>query len=869
MNIPKDPLSVDPSYIPPQNNPIEQASGAQSLSGHQDSVETSSGESPKRATQSTSSPQLETPKTSNDYSLIDFFRAISEATRAFRKQLSASEYADLSLRHSATQLALSDIKSLLSLYKERQDAIAKIEKEAKQELEELQKKLKEMQDLANEQENRINELNSGSPLEQQKYQELILAYDNYVNNLKNIGVVDLGNGNFSVPDGAQDKFNFFTQQYQEGVNKFNNYWEGRLNEINAYNSATIDYNKKVLEYNKAVEEFVSKFNLSEYLLNNQLKIPILGGAGLRDVSGYRSQLEKPSLISGPGTVQTYPPPTYARSIAQSGPPLLTKLTPFTPLSANDSHTIYVGVYSSLYESQVSPIDQQIKASTITYSPFLNRQQWLFLSEDSIPDPILNNKPLALKILPAAIINPKPPLSSSSGEANLFIMQAMGLGSSHIQSILGQKLLKQVLEGTQLETLDTLDKEQREEKIKIFMDRLMLLSVGLLSNHSLQALFPGFSIIADALSSLPKDSPAFSLLFSVSLANRIQEEIGQDSLSPALRTLLKDIPEFAQLPETEIEQLTTILSLGQLLTAGKLLEENLGLPGLLATILSSHLTTAEANTLSSQTQQENRQESEKLQTLLYDHASSQGYSEEIALFLAQIGSQLVQQGLSTPSITAISSPQSIQKPLLVDSIKAALILTGDYSLTQAEALAQEALDLTFLDTPFLSTQKFRQTLESHLKDLGVPRSSDIATQAVLLPAIDNRLKLSEKSPLSQAELTTLIETRSFQLLSPQLGTELSKQITQEIIKTLFGNSSKSDPTNNPLSLLNEINKQTQIINKNQKQTKVLETFKETIKNKEDFYAFSLKIMDPAYLFIFSSNPGMISSNQTNKKMDIFI
>lgn len=47
---------------------------------------------------------------------------------------------------------------------------------------------------------------------------------------------------------------------------------------------------------------------------------------------------------------------------------------------------------------------------------------------------------------------------------------------------------------------------------------------------------------------------------------------------------------------------------------------------------------------------------------------------------------------------------------------------------------------------------------------------------------------------------------------------------------------------------------------------MKTFKETILSMENFYRFSLKLMDPAYLFVFT---GIIYAKEGKKPIDIQI
>ena len=610
------------------------------------------------------------------------------------------------------------------------------------------------------------------------------------------------------------------------------------------------------------------------------------------------------------------------------------------------------MYDHLYESTIAHFDQSILQFTTLWS-FLVRKNIENLDKISSGNPLLNSKPLAQKILPATLFTTK--IRKPNASASSLAMAAMDLGNPHLQTVLGKALLKETIEHARLKSLEGLSEEEKKQKIEQLVDKLLVLSVGLLGNQSMQALFPSLGIISDSLTTLPKDSPAFAILFAVSLSNRIQEDVNQGVTTEALQTFLKTNPEFAALPEEDRANLAASLHLGQLIVAGKLLEDNLGLQGLIAQILPSLSPTLEPHLIIPQAEQENKQESVELQTRIKDHFVHQGYSEDKALFLAQTGAELTQEGLLTPHVTSNISSNTINQPLLLNSVKAELVM-ADYSLEEANTIAHEAIDRTLTDAPYPSTKQFRAALESHLTDLEVKTSTEIAIGAVVIPPAERSLPRVATPPappaveippatsrapappapsqpvaeptaaplpvpsqpaaertavplstpsqptaestaaaplpapsqpaaeptavplstpsqptaestaaaplpapqpaaeptavpssapvkLSTSELIAILEKRSLQLLVPQLGVQLAKQVTQEIAKSLFGNPDPDshDVVNlkSPYSLVNVITNQLYHLNieHNQNWTNAItETYKESIKTMESFYFF---------------------------------
>lgn len=962
MNIPKDPHPIQPPRVSSQPDEPSDSTGLIS-SSPKDSLTAARRDDPslRLLPQANAAPQLEAPQVSSSFS--NSFRIWTEALRSFRNQLSASEFANLESRTKFSQLAVSQAEEFARLIKDKENAISKIQKEVAGKLEDLQKQLTEMQELQKKQQAEIDQINAGNGLEKEQYEKLQLSYEKYMSQLESIGVKDLGNGHFLIPEDAKDQYNAFTSDYQKAVENFNTYWKGRSEQINKYNTSTAAYNNKVAEYNSALERFIKENHLSDYIQQNGIVIPKLVPASRRDISGYQERIDMPPLISSaPISISIHPLSANVQAIAQAGPSSLPRLPTFQPF---DVQKLYHAMYKDAYETHISSIEQ----SLIQYTSY-----WSFMIQQNIEgidqESMLNSKALADRLLF--------PRVRASASSESLTMQALGTDNPHLQVLIGQALLKEAIANAHIEAVDKLNQEEKEKMIAQLADQILLLSMGLLGNQSVQALFPSLGLISEILNSLPKDSPVIAILFAISLANRIQEDVGQGVNFGALQNYLNTIPELAGLSTEDKAKLGAALNLGQLLVAFKLLEENLGLHGLFELILPAISTDLIPPQLILKARQENQQEILGEQNRVKEHFINEGYSEEQAQFLAQMGVDLTEQGLLTPQMTSNISAKNVQQPLLTNSIKAELVL-AHYSLEEASDIAHKVVSQTLSEGPFASAKQFRAALESHLTDLQVKNSPEIAMGAVLIPtgktlptpsipfsptppptssplrstpstesasvapASSQSVRptstaqmpdqpasespavspaaspsaassvqpiassatpisappttaaqstapssplpqttaepstsptaeaLTPPAPLSPRELMVHVEKQVLQLLVPQLGAPLAKQVSQEIAKTLFGTANPEDlrdrdiPTPSPYALVNAIREQLHPLNIKHNQewaSAVTETFKESIKTMESFYAFSLKIMDPAYLYVFAS--GIIYGEQGKKK-----
>jgi hypothetical protein len=714
-------------------------------------------------------PQLSPPK-SKKISLGTFYKTINDATREFSQRLTASDQLNQQSRLRNSLLAIDQVKEYYELQEQRAAALAQVQSESQTSLEEWNQLMQEMQNLGKDQQQWMDEINKGNTIEQQQDQLLQNAYTDYLSALNGAGIIDQGNGIFLIPPGKEDAFNEYTQTYQSATDTFNTYWEKRLKGIEEYNAHTSTYNQQLQKLNEQVMNLIESNGLSSYFEVNP--VPQLPIAPTRNLSGAPTFISIPEPISGsPATVAISSLPPYIISIGNTGTPILLTLA-FVP-SILSSKEMEAGLYQSL----VAPIDKKMQG----VNDFLSSLD-KYNPNESIADPLLNYKPLALKLLPEGSVLPTHISKSIDPSNPLFSMQTPGIDQEQLQIFLGRNLIEQILQKD--------DNELDPKDAKELADQLSLLSLHILLEQSVEATLPTFSYISDAFSSLTRESPVFALLFTFSFSTRILQLQKEGSFEKTIQTFLDQSTQGSELSPATKQKIVGSLHQGQLSVLNELITQNLGLSGNKKSLPSKNM---------------------------QEFFVNQGFTGDKADFLASVGSEAAVNGLGSPTPPAIPKPQSINQPLAANSIAAALIVDQNYSLSQAQGVSQNALNLALSDAPFSSSQTFRSALERQLHDLGVQKSKEVAAQGIII------------SPSPSADTT--VESRVLDLLTPQIGTQMAQQVSTGFQQIL----AETIPNDN---------------------------FKESIKTMLSFYEFSLKLMEPFSRLIHS-----VYFQQSHNKVDI--
>lgn len=696
----------------------------------------------KEAASITAAPLLPKPKAKYP-SLRDFLTSLGNAQLNFQRVTLDSLDANQKFKLQQSDALVAQSLAVIDTQKRIDQAIQEIEKQTAALIEQIQGMFAEVDELIKMQNELIKQLEAGNQEEKAQFAELSAAYKTYTDGLKALGAKDDGNGNYTIPKDKKEEAEKLAADYQAAVDKFNTYWEGRLAQINAYNQSAQAYNAKAAEMNQSLNRLIDEYGLQM----NKDPVP---SVKLRDTTGYSTSIPGPTKNSEK-SYSLSPLPSFVKSIAKNGPNTI------PPLSFNPPNptSFYDAIYSKLYNDQVAPLNDEL-LQDLTYLAYLNLRACQPMI-DGIPHPILNRKPLAQLLLPESAITYRP--GTKSVEANPFWKNQGPEAQS--EKLLAKETIKEILA----------ESSQNEEEINRKAEQLMFLSVEQLSRLSRNALLQSAQQSGSLLASLPKDSPVFSILFSLALVKNIQDSAQNGWTSREVEAFTAQNPDFQLLSPDQRQSLAAAISTGQLLIAGKLLEANIGLPELFSNLLLAQVSPEHALALRTQTAAENLQAQSELQDQLASHFKNNGFSEEKAAFLAKMGADGVFNGTWSAPPLAVVSTTNINLPLFTDSLAASLILAQpNLTLTDALLIAQKAAQSTLVSGPFHSTDQLRRTLENKLAELGQKESSQlIAAQAILLP----------KSAPASADWKTTLNNYLQPLLTPHLGKEQTRTLTDEI------------------------------------------------------------------------------------------
>lgn len=356
-----------------------------------------------------------------------------------------------------------------------------------------------------------------------------------------------------------------------------------------------------------------------------------------------------------------------------------------------------------------------------------------------PDPVLQgSKPIAKKILREAENTPgfSTPNDSKAGGLSLSVLST-GLGSPALQSVLNKGLLSQIVNTIQQSDIDPKVKEK-------LVTNLTILTAGFLGNNAFQAALPSLGFLATHLNSLPRNSPAYPILFATSFANRISELTGSGTSEKAIKNLISQMPELKGLSETEkaslSKELAGAINIALLLVSAVFLAKTMGLEGLTPQLLAQlpGMTPEVMAKLVGSAETEGAKTGKGLADSIEQAYIAKGFGAEEAKFLGQFGAAIAEQGLLSPTATTVS-PTSVEVGLLTDSLVAQLV-EGGTELGKARALGETAIKTTMAGGPFASTSQFTQALENTLRGMGLGNQAyELSSGVVLYANSESRLK----------------------------------------------------------------------------------------------------------------------------------
>ncbi|MBA2369762.1 MAG: hypothetical protein H0V82_12185 [Candidatus Protochlamydia sp.] len=685
-------------------------------------------------------PVLVSPSTQFSNSMDDFFKTLSGAKVNLSQQFSKSDFIDQVTRKKASQLAGLMASFLADRFTALDVKIADNKAQSQLVVNELQALVNNMALQTNAQNALIVGLTSGNADEKAKTSALITAYTNYTNALAANGITSTGNGNYNVPAGKESIFNSLTATYKTAVNTYNTFRSSIYNTLNSYNASTNTYNTNATANNTNIALYINEYELQPILNEQGITTPNQPTALTRDATGYASAQLTASPISSPGSVFIYPPSTFIQTIASNGAPVIPGFAPQFPINVAP---LLPTIIDKKYEVNVKPLADEV-AAEVAYWSYLNALRVFDPVQDYTPDPLLNNKLITKRLAPTFIdaTQPVQENSSSGGGGQLSIL-SIGLGTPHINAMLGKGALTQAIQNLNL----GINYEQLQE----LTNELLLLSVGLIGTNGGEALLPSLGLITSLLTSLPKDSPVFSLLFAISFANRTQEGIAAGLTAEALKAFAQGNPLLQNLSDADLAALTAALNVGLLLISSKLIESSLGLPGLTAQLTLPLLPSDLSSGVIDQANSESKQASDEFFNQLNDYFVSKGYPTEEADFLSKLGTQLANEDFGGPSASSVS-------------------------LSSSNASSSSYTSSSNVSSSYTSSSNVSVSSSSSISTPSVSRSSYSVTDLSDSNNTDNTQSVASDGPTGDPELDAYLEANPYSSYSP-----INQQVLTDSIK----------------------------------------------------------------------------------------
>lgn len=913
------------SSITPMDNgsiPSDFSSGqsVENSTGIQDFLTPSSTDPPLQLFSSMSLPILEQP---GRITIRQFFTALQDPALNFKRQLDKASITDQKTRRILSRAFAIIAAQLQAQYNAYNITINQITANAQHETDHISNDTNAINDAIPDQNTEADSLNSGNAQEASENQSLIDDYNTYIQAIIDLGGYSNGDGTYTLPAGATQaetdailaQYNQAASDYSSQVAAFNSYRDGRDQEIGAYNIAATSYNNSVTSYNNDLTGIITTYNLQQIVQDNQLSFMFGPLADSRDTSMNTSDphADLPSTFTSLPAVITPPaiPSWVSSNTNVSNIPTMSSLS-YTLLDAAQLQLLYDGIYSDLYNQNASGQQAAIDTQTIILG-YQTIQDLLNPVQDYTPDP-RDFKPLHKRILPDAFIDSTKALTSvQRGGAGALTAQVTGIGSLKVARVFTQTAREQIANALLVNQANpAVFSDTRLEQLA---DQFAAVPLNLIGQSSLEAVLPSLASAASQLSVLPPESPVFSTIFALSFLNRTQELVNSPIPQQTVEGFIAQTPELANLTETAqaqlTAQLTSLLNLNLSLTATRLLLNKLGLIQLLPSVLSSLIPPEIVNLVRPALIQENQANQQELFSSIQNSFLKQGVQADKARFLAELGTQLAQAGLTSPTVSVISE-NTIRQDILTQSVQASLILSvPSLSLENAKQLSLLAVDQTLLNQAFNSSNQFIENLSNNLRALGINHATanTVAQEAIVIPSTveteapppisSNRSQVTSgvtsdsirrrnldhlletlDSTLSEQKLVGILTRRTLQLLTPQVGADLAKAVSVEIARALFGqtNPDAADLSNvkSPFSLVNVVKAEIDRYRSTQddhQSEKIASSFREFMKDNVQLDVFLEKLMRPQDVVLYSTATGIIYGGHTpsnwKKSIDILV
>lgn len=680
---------------------------------------------------SANSPAIPSPSFMFDNSTL-FFKTSSNASLAFGQTLDATITADQQLQAQRSLAAANEALVIAQIIAGVENAIKNGAADSQNKATTFQGEINTANGQTAAQQTAINTVNQGSNTDQTQYTNLQNAQTTFTNTITQppINATLNSDGTYTLPanepQAGIDAYNSAVNTYNGQIDTFNSYLSSRATAVSTYNAAVATYNAKVSSNNTSFSEFLNQNGLTAEFAADGIDLTQPAASPL-STSFYLQSIPDQATISAGGNIVN-----IASSIAP--PATVTQISSFNPtIPANLQNDIFNNDFAPTINAQ-----QNILNSSLSYYAFLEAQIINTPTNNSNSNPLLNTKPIALKILPNANIAAANPAKTPGGVgASSFSIQSVGLSNPQIQGVLGRANLSQAINNFNLDLSG--------EQIQQLVQQIQIFQVGQISTNAQSALFPILNALGTNLESIPSTSAAFGVLFALAFANGtllsaapLNDNENSGITNQALTTFLQGVPELSSLTPDQISQLAASVNLGQLLLSLKLLENNLGAPGLSSQVLLPLLTPESANAIATAAAQDDASNSTQLLATLNRQFSTQGFPPATTAFLARTG-VAVNNNLLTPSPSTVTRTNTNQQ-LLRNTVAASLVLNNsNITLRQARLAAIEAVRTINAanqgQTNPISTTTFRGQLQNQLTTQGFSfaAAQQAANEAVIVPS----------------------------------------------------------------------------------------------------------------------------------------
>jgi len=696
-------------------------------------------------------PQLP-PPSKPVISFLDFLDIVAAAQLGFQQMIREAE--DVRNNPQLQVPARSLTKESEEII-DTMDALANAEKQVDMETDKI---MNELGDIFNQaralntaQNKLINQIQEGNEEQQEQLEKIVADYNHYIDGLIKLGATTDGNGVYTIPDTpeAQAEYLRLTAEYQTSVTEFNQYWAGRIEEINQYNTATETYNSQATAINQNLQT-----SLGPYVQN----VPQMPLAPLIPISSSANSPLTSPQNQADNQVRVGSLPSYIDEILQQNPAELSPL----PTSTFNAQQIQKNINDYLNEKYVAPLDLQLDAQidNFSFKLYLSHQKATSLG-DLDASAAYENLRKTLTSSEESLTTSFDMLAPEAEEGNRSTR-------AFIRKILAADILEIYLNKVSLSSSD------------LGTSKLALLSLDHFNKSSSYALSSLVQHMGKALVDLPQDSSSSTLLFTLMFSTDFIEQIKNGHFDQKVALQMSGISELSNLlPETK-KTLSNILKINQLLILSRLVEVNVGIQGFTQS-LTGKLSPAQAKSVGTEVAQMNEQFTSKILSSSVSALKALGLSDDKAQFVAQFGTNALSKGLFLAPSVSIVSAASIDQALLIDSVAVALMNSPaqSLSLNTCISIAETAIKSVLSDGVPRTPESFKKALQNELVESGTQQfSKTAAMRALLVP----------NQTINFADYST------------------SEGYFKLLIGNQFGSSAVSDYKNNLEAVLNDLTAQ---------------------------------------------------------------